>query len=520
MRHHYFMAALTLLISTQARANACPDWNKAQANQEINALATQVAEWDHAYHANGQSLVTDAVYDHAQQRLQHWQRCFNHAANNPLRNAQGEHAHPIAQTGLSKAYQDNEVKRWLRQHPNAWLQPKIDGVAVTLVYTAGKLTQALSRGDGRQGHDWTRTVSHLVPEQLPSAVSAVLQGEIYWHLSPTQTHREQSTQARSQVAGALMQQNPSQETLKQLGVFVWDWPDGPANSTVRWQQITDWGFDGPQYTHSIEDWSDAQRWRAHYLTSALPFATDGVVLRDDARPHGKHWSAHPPAWAIAWKHPPQEALSVVKTVHFSIGRTGRITPRLELEPTELAGRTIRFVSVGSIKRLQQWDVRAGDHVRLALRGQSIPQLSAVLWRLQERTDWQAPNPADYHRESCWQDSPQCRQQFLARLTYLSSRQGLNLTGVGEGTWRQLLEQGAVQSLADWWDLEETKLQQLPSWGENRSRAFVQAREQAKQMPRHRWLKALDAPTPSNTDAWQRFMQQPGIAESLARLSDQ
>src|SRR5690606_39659072 len=121
----------------------------------------------------------------------------------------------------------------------------------------------------------------------------------------------------------------------------------------------------PAFSHRIADAGEARHWREHWFRSALPFATDGVVLRQAARPHGQHWQARPPSWAAAWKYPARQALAEVRAVEFRVGRSGRITPLLHLEPTRLDDRTLRTVSVGSLARWEALDIRPGDQVAVA-----------------------------------------------------------------------------------------------------------------------------------------------------------
>jgi len=137
---------------------ACPDWPASRAERELNALSQQLAEWDDAYHRQGQSPVADELYDQASSTLQHWRSCFpttHSAADNPLASSAGPQPHPVVHTGLRKLPDKHAVARWIANRDELWIQPKVDGVAVSLVYRQGRLQQLISRGDGRQGQDWT-----------------------------------------------------------------------------------------------------------------------------------------------------------------------------------------------------------------------------------------------------------------------------------------------------------------------------------------------------------------------------
>ena len=129
------IAAALCTFSCLAMAE-CPDWPNRRAETELTGLAAQVAEWDDAYHRRGLSLVDDEIYDQARQRLDQWQACFAAInatpAADPLDSAEGPVAHPVAQTGLTKLADAEAVKEWLATRSDVWVQPKVDGVAVTL----------------------------------------------------------------------------------------------------------------------------------------------------------------------------------------------------------------------------------------------------------------------------------------------------------------------------------------------------------------------------------------------------
>src|SRR5690606_38084068 len=242
------------------------------------------------------------------------------------------------------------------------------------------------------------------------------------------------------------------------------------------------GFaDSTAFTRPVADFAEARRWRERWFRSPLPFATDGVVLRQADRPHGRHWQPRPPSWAVAWKHPPRQALAEVRRVEFRIGRSGRITPLLHLQPVHLDDRVVRRVSAGSLPRWQALDALPGDQVAVALAGGSVPRLESVVWRSPHRQPVIAPDASAYHALSCWQPTPGCEAQFLARLEWLFGRQGLNLPGIARGTWQALLAEG---------QLDEGLLGWLAADGPPALRG---AAILARQRPFDRWLTALGAP---------------------------
>jgi DNA ligase (NAD+) len=271
--------------------------------------------------------------------------------------------------------------------------------------------------------------------------------------------------------------------------------------------------------------------RTHWHQAALPFATDGVVLKQGRRPGSEARSEGPPSWAAAWKYPPRSALAEVRGVTFEIGRTGRITPLLHLRPTPLAGRTIRRVSVGSLARWQRLDIRPGDRVAISLAGHTIPRLDNVAWRAVERPAVTAPSPDEYHALSCWQPEPGCEGQFLERLAWLSGEQALDMAGIGPGTWESLVEAGLVTRLLDWMGRSAESLQAASGIGEVRGRRLAARFAAARQRPFRAWLEALGAPpgalagsAPEGETSWAelasrtllQWQAQPGVGPVRAR----
>ena len=520
-----------LLFPLTAQAAPCPDWPANRAKSELSVLSQQIAEWDDAYHNHGRSLIADELYDQARERLQSWHQCFPNALVDlpePLAGSTGKLAHPVAQTGLRKL-NDAAVAEWVASRDSLWIQPKVDGVAVTLVYQGGILKQAISRGDGRHGQDWTARARQLpaIPKHLKQPLDAVLQGELYWRLDDHVQSRDGGAGARGKVAGLMARQSLDEQETNAIGLFVWDWPNGPENMPERLKALQNLGFsDSLHYTQPLNSTADARGWRQHWLNAPLSFASDGVVIRQGIRPPGERWQAEAPHWAIAWKYPASQALAVVQAVDFNIGRTGRITPILRLQPVDLDERRISRVALGSLQAWEELDIRPGDQVAIRLAGLTIPRLDQVIWRSPERAIVHAPDPNRYHAMSCWRLSSECQQQFQARLNWLAGKQGLNLPGVGPGTWSTLLAGQKLVGLLDWLALDSEHLQQLPGIGPRRASQLQQAFAQAQRRSLQQWLQALGAPPGIQLgveDDWATllgrshadWMKQPGVSQKSA-----
>lgn len=492
-----FSGLLLACLSFNTLANPCAD---------EQALRQQLKVWDDSYHRLGVSLVSDAVYDQLRSRLE-----LCRAVDNPLQTASGPVAHPVAQTGLAKLADERTVERWIKGRQDLWVQPKVDGVAVTLIYQQGQLQHVISRGDGLSGQNWTAAaqVISAIPQRLPQPVDMLLQGELYWRVPGHVQAKAGSVNARSTVAGLMARHALSPEQGQGIGLFVWDWPQGPHAQSERLARLAELGFtDSHAYSQPIDHLEQARHWRDHWFNTPLPFASDGVVLRQSQRPAAERWQAKPPNWAAAWKYPHAQALSEVRKVTFNIGRTGRITPMLELTPVRLDDRTIKRISVGSLQRWQDLDIRPGDHVAISLAGMTIPRLDSVALRASERVEVLAPQPNNFHALSCWSATPGCERQFLARLNWLSSKKGLAMPFVGPGTWNTLIQAGEVNNLLDWLTLDAARLANIGGFGERSSERLLASVHAARQQPFARWVKALGLPPTGDAplgQSWQALV---------------
>ncbi len=527
------ICALVALYFSSASAQDCPDWSPGKARDELGSLQDRIAQWDDSYHRQGKSLLADELYDQSVQRLNRLRSCFappDSREHSPLKTASGTLAHPVPHTGLNKLPDERAVKDWLKGKDDLWIQPKVDGVAVTLVYEHGKLVKAISRGDGMKGHDWTGHVHQIpaIPPQLAWEKTLVLQGELYWQLTDHVQAEAGSLNARSKVAGLLARNVISDEEGAQIGLFVWDWPDGPSSMTERLAGLRAMGFaDSARLSEPLESFTQAKNWREHWYRSPLPFATDGVVIRQGERPSAQRWQARPPYWVAAWKYPFAQVLGEVRKVHFNVGRSGKITPVLDIEPVLLDDRKVSRISVGSLKRWQTLDIRPGDQVAISLAGLTIPRLDGVISRSVERAPLDIPNAEDYHTLSCWQPLPGCEIQFRERLKWLSSKKGLAMSGVGPGTWDKLIKAGQLNGLLDWMPLNGAQLANIRGLGERSSAKLLKSFQGAREQSFVVWLKAIGLPPVAGAqldDSWsalsarsvEQWQNEPGIGLSRAK----
>lgn len=436
-----WMAILISILCWQSSVWAvCPAWSPARAQEEISRLQQQIKQWDDDYWKEGKSEVEDGVYDQLSARLTQWQRCFvSEPRDVMMPPLNGAVMHPVAHTGVRKMADKNALSLWMRERSDLWVQPKVDGVAVTLVYRDGKLNKAISRGNGLKGEDWTQKVSLIsaVPQTVSGPLAnSTLQGEIFLQREGHIQQQMGGINARAKVAGLMMRQDDS-DTLNSLGVFVWAWPDGPQLMTDRLKELATAGFTLTQrYTRAVKNADEVARVRNEWWKAKLPFVTDGVVVRGAKEPESRHWLPGQAEWLVAWKYQPVAQVAEVKAIQFAVGKSGKISVVASLAPVMLDDKKVQRVNIGSVRRWQEWDIAPGDQILVSLAGQGIPRIDDVVWCGAERTK---PTPPEnrFNSLTCYFASDVCQEQFISRLVWLGSKQVLGLDGIGEAGWRAL-----------------------------------------------------------------------------------
>ncbi|EJH0095378.1 NAD-dependent DNA ligase LigB [Escherichia coli] len=529
-----WMAILISILCWQSSVWAvCPAWSPARAQEEISRLQQQIKQWDDDYWKEGKSEVEDGVYDQLSARLTQWQRCFGSEPRDvmmpPLN---GAVMHPVAHTGVRKMVDKNALSLWMRERSDLWVQPKVDGVAVTLVYRDGKLNKAISRGNGLKGEDWTQKVSLIsaVPQTVSGPLAnSTLQGEIFLQREGHIQQQMGGINARAKVAGLMMRQDDS-DTLNSLGVFVWAWPDGPQLMSDRLKELATAGFTLTQtYTRAVKNADEVARVRNEWWKAELPFVTDGVVVRAAKEPESRHWLPGQAEWLVAWKYQPVAQVAEVKAIQFAVGKSGKISVVASLAPVMLDDKKVQRVNIGSVRRWQEWDIAPGDQILVSLAGQGIPRIDDVVWRGAERTK---PTPPEnrFNSLTCYFASDVCQEQFISRLVWLGAKQVLGLDGIGEAGWRALHQTHRFKHIFSWLLLTPEQLQNTPGIAKSKSAQLWHQFNLARKQPFTRWVMAMGIPltraalNASDERSWsqllfstEQFWQQlPGTGSGRAR----
>ncbi len=452
---------LWITLHLPAWAEDCPQWDKKEATENINRLSDEVAHHDERYFNQNAPIISDSEYDALAARLKHWQACFpvleikSHTYQSPQNKPSVNHQARMG--SLKKAQSEEEVTSFLQRIAGSevLVQPKIDGVAVELVYQNGQLTQASTRGNGETGVDILNHIRQipLIPKTLTHLdnQTIILHGELLARLDKiAPSILKQYASARHLVSGQLNRAKPETEAVKAFDFFPWQWVNSPFISDfLSIKSLADMGFPLPlEHTHRTASYPEIKQHLEHYATFKKPlFLMDGIVIKADSNTlrNKLGWTGNTPAWAMAWKFPPETTTSAVQAIEFTIGRTGHITPVVHIKPVMIKNRTISTISLGSVKNLEKKGLAVGDQISIKLKGNAIPVFGKVLFRPKNRAIPELPETSRYTPFTCLTIAPGCEKQFAARLIWLTGKQGLNLAAINKPFIHQWVQAGIIQT---------------------------------------------------------------------------
>lgn len=399
---------------------------------------------------------------------------------------------------------------------------KFDGTAISLTYEQGRLTRAVTRGDGRSGDDVTANVRTIrtVPLELTGDDVAPLfeiRGEIfmpYASFDRLNAERERAGEQlfanpRNAAAGTLKQLNSAVVAHRGLDCTLYQMVGEGVPARSHWESLErarEWGFKisrEMRICHSAEEvdqfisyWDEARH--------SLPFPTDGVVIKvsDYEAQQQLGFTSKVPRWAVAYKFKAEQALTRLESVAFQVGRTGAITPVANLAPVQLAGTTVKRATLHNAEQIAQLDIRLGDMVYVEKGGEIIPKITGV--ELSERTPDSAPFEYITHCPECGTEltryegeakhycpnQSHCPPQIVGRIIHFIRRRAMDIDGLGDETVELLYGAGLVRDVADLYDLRAAQLAVLPRLGEKSAENIMASIERSKSVPFARVLFAL------------------------------
>jgi DNA ligase (NAD+) len=419
-----------------------------------------------------------------------------------------------------RAFHDRVLKLLAEEEPRYVLEPKLDGVAVSLHYAGGRYTRAVTRGDGRTGDDVTRNVATL--RGLPQRVRAAwpefeVRGEIYMPVSDFERFNaardiagEKSfANPRNATAGSLKMLDRDAVAQRPMTLFVYQLVEAEAHGlTSHWQvlqALRKSGFPVNPHNRRCRD-LDAVLAAIEALRAKrdhLDYQIDGVVIKVDSLPQQRELgaTAKAPRWGIAFKYEAEQAETRVNDILLQVGRTGAVTPVAELEPVWLTGVTITRATLHNRDEIERLDVRVGDSVVIERGGDVIPKVVCVVEQKRRGREKRFRFPKkcpscktllveaeDEVAIRC--ENPSCPQQLERRLEHFASRSAMDIAGLGAQNVRLLLAQGLVRHFADLYRLRVDDLLQLERFAEKSARNLVDAIAASRERPWRNKLFAL------------------------------
>jgi DNA ligase (NAD+) len=534
--------------------------DRKDAEKKIEQLRGEIRQHDRLYYQEAAPIISDRDYDRLYKELLDLEAQFpdlitpesptQRVSEKPLK-AFEQVAHLIPMLSLDNTYSEQEVKsfyaRIQRLLPNdkipVVIEPKVDGVAVSLIYENGRLRQAATRGDGTVGDNITRNIRTIqsVPERLRDGAPKLLEvrGEVYMDRKGFEKLNDERKKQglplfanpRNAAAGSLKQLDPTIVATRPLGVVLYGTGETEGldielhskvfpllkklglPSTERW-----W------VANSVDEVLDA----IHELDGIrhnFAYQTDGAVVKVDsfAQRERLGFTAKSPRWAIAYKYAAERVETLLKDILIQVGRTGILTPVAALEPVFVSGSTVARATLHNEDEIKRKDIRIGDTVVIEKAGEVIPAVVEVVKSKRPRNAQPFDFARHIHRKCpvcggsvrrdaefvAWRcENLQCPAQTTGRVQFFAARGALDIESIGGIVADKLVERGLVREPLDLFDLHVDQLAKLNLGTEEAPRIFgeknatkaINAIERARTLPLSRWLYALAIPEVGKTTA--------------------
>jgi DNA ligase (NAD+) len=515
----------------------------------VAELRAQIAHHDERYYVLDEPEIPDAEYDKLMIELRALEAEYpdlitpesptQHVSGAPSEEF-GEVVHKVPMLSLDNAFSEEDVQGFDRRiHERLgvegdldyWAEPKLDGLAVTVIYRHGKLAQAATRGDGARGEDVTVNVRKIrsVPHALHGKTPEVLEvrGEVFMPLKGFERMNRLARESgekvfvnpRNAAAGSLRVLDPSITAKRPLQLYFYslgtvEGGSVPDKQSQLLKAFKGWGLPICPDAHLVHGVSGLL---AYYQDmgarrKALPYQIDGVVYKLDRRADQERlgFVSRAPRWAIAHKFPAEEALTVVRGIEFQVGRTGVLTPVARLEPVFVSGVTVSNVTLHNIGEVHRKDVRVGDTVVVRRAGDVIPEIVRVVlerrpsgWDDESLPKVELPTACPVCGSKVVQDEDEaaarctggftCRAQRQEAIRHFASRRALDIEGFGDKLVEQLVEKDWIKSPADIYTLTSEQLAGLERMGEKSAANLVEAIERSKHTTLPRLLYGLGIP---------------------------
>ena len=516
------------------------DLSKAQATKKIEDLRTQIRRHEHLYYVLDMPEISDAEYDELVANLRKLETQYPDliTPDSPTMRVGGHVApsfkevkHITPLLSLGNVFSAEEVRDFARKVHSGLpegtkveyvVEPKIDGLACSLIYEKGRFVRAATRGDGTIGEDVTNNVRtirsipltlQLAPgERAPELLD--VRGEVYMprrafmrlNTERVAADEPEFANPRNAAAGSLRQLNPQITEKRSLSFFAYAVGLGAQESHAEsMEMLAKFGFrvsEGWQKAKNIEEvWQLIEKHEK--VRATLAYDTDGVVIKVNAvwQQNLLGATGKDPRWAVAFKFPPEQAETTVEDIILQVGRTGVLTPTAVLTPVRLSGSTISRATLHNEDFIKEKDIRIGDRVVINKAGEIIPE---VLWVIFEKRtgqekeftmpancpecDWPVVRREGEAAIRC--TNPHCPALGREGLIHFVSRDAMNIDGCGPAVINQLIAAELVKDSADLYLLQKEQLLKIERMGEKSAENLLAAIEESKKQSFDKLLFAL------------------------------
>lgn len=509
------------------------------AKARIDALRAEVAEHDHRYHVLDAPSIPDAEYDKLFHELRALEAAFPMYASPdsptqrvgaPISGDFAKVVHAVPMLSLANAFSEQDVIDFVQRAQTALgqtdiefsVEPKIDGLAMSLYYVDGRFVRAATRGDGEVGEDVTHSVRTIrsVPLKLTGAPAELeVRGEAYMPRAGFEAFNQRARAAgerefvnpRNAAAGSIRQQDPSAAASRPLAFFAYGIgaaPDGIAisrhSALLRW--LRDMGF---PVAPEVGVATGASGCLAYFSMvggkrPSMPYDIDGVVYKVDRLDWQRElgFISRSPRWAIAHKFPAEEALTTLEAIDIQVGRTGALTPVARMTPVFVGGVTVTNATLHNFDEIARKDLRPGDTVIVRRAGDVIPEVVRPL--LERRPEGAALPALPSACPVCGSAVERIEDEAVIRCTgglvcpaqrrealrHYASRKALNIEGLGDKLCEQLVEAGLVNNIADIYALTMPQLTGLDRMGERSASSILSEIDKSRTPSLERFLFGL------------------------------
>ena len=503
-----------------------------EAKELAASLREKLEKYSYQYYVLNQSEVSDFEFDRMMHQLMELEEQYpelltadsiTHRVGGVAENSFESVVHTVQMGSLQDVFSEEEVRDFDRKvreeitNPTYIVEPKIDGLSVSLEYRDGLLVRGSTRGDGFVGEDVTANLKTVrnIPLKLNTDVPFIeVRGEVYMPVSSFERLVEQQELAdekpfknpRNAAAGSLRQKNPKITAKRGLDIFVFNLQQLEGHATNRHKESLDYMKElgltvVPSYKAVTDiDAAIEEIRRIGSSRGQFGFDIDGAVVKVDdfAQRELLGSTSKFPKWAVAYKYPPEEKVTKLLDIEVAVGRTGVLTPTAIFEPVQLAGTTVSRAVLHNQDFIDEKGIAIGDDIVVRKAGEIIPEVVAVASHNSKNT-WKLPEVCPSCGTAVVKEEGevavrcpniQCPAQLIRNLIHFASRSAMDIDGLGKAMVEQLVKQDLIHSPADLYELKADEIAALDRMGKKSANNLIKAIEKSKQNDLSKLIFAL------------------------------